>query len=710
MPGPQTESSTYLRPTEGSTATTSGTVPERSRRIRRWFRVVFVLLPLLVLGAGELICRLCGRGGYPPVIRHVGHDGVRDWYSTFRPGVDSFFYTKLSHTGGMRTVNFVTPKPANAVRILFLGGSAMQGYPYELPLTNGAFLEAMLDDAWGDKRRAEVLNLGATAMASFPAACFLDEMLDHELDLVVIMTGNNEFYGAYGVASLHSAGTTPAGMRFARWLRGFALTQWLGDLLMKEPDIEQVRNQPLMQRVAVNQQVGPDDPLRERARATLEANVARMVDRCTSRGIPVITCTVPTNERDLAPIGKDLPVSDATAARQHAELLVQAASAIEPAGAVQALTEALVLDNGGARTHYLLGQGYARLGEHALAKKHFLLARDRDTMPWRATSSANDVIHGMASRGAVVCDMESAMREHSSGGLIGWDLMCDHVHMSLRGQALFAEVIAREMTRMSHPLHVDAERLAGLPDWSEYAQRQGADVYNDYVAASRMRTLFEIPFLRDSNPAANRKFTELSDELLAGMSERDREAVEQWHDPGLHVSNHRPLTFVVGYYRMMDGDYVAADRLFASARTCLARASFWRLQLTAYMLKCRRASSREFGKEDAALCAEGVETGLLLNQFVGFRSPLDPGYLGMVYNACGDHPNAVALLDNAVRYAKGAEGWDMVRALAESLVRTGETERARLLLTLAQKDEIMAPAAQALLAELERTEGAPIRD
>lgn len=682
---------------------TTGTKGIRNSRRRRWaFRIFFLLLPVLVLGGAELICRLAGRGGYPPVIRHVGSDGSREWYSTYRPGVDSFFYTNLSHTGGMRTINFVTPKPANTVRILMLGGSAMQGYPHPLPLTNGSFLEAMLTDAWGDERRAEVLNLGATAMASFPAACFLEEMIDHQVDLVIIMTGNNEFYGAYGVASLHTAGTTPTGMRLARWLRGLGLTQWLADVFAKPPDVESVRNQPLMQRVAVNQHVGPDDPLRGRARSTLAANLTQMVDRCVRRKIPVMVCTLPTNERDMAPIGEDpQPRLESDEANRYRALIERASGGDDPAASVEHLTAAIALYDRGAKPHYLLGQAHVRLGDDAKALDSFIRARDLDTMPWRATSPANDAAKSMASRGAIVCDMEAAMRNASPHGAIGWELMCDHVHMSLRGQALFAEVIAGELARLPEPLRVDPERLAALPDWSHYAQRLGANLYNDYVLASRMKTLFDIPFLQSSNPAAHQKFTTLCADLQAQMSERDREAVTQWHDPGLHLSNHRPLTFVVGYYRMMDGDYATAEQLFDNARASLAHASFWRLQLTWYMLKCRRGAGTAWDDRDDQLVRDAVEVGALLDRFVGFRTPLDPAYLGMVYNVAGDHARAIALLDDAVRYAKGAEGWDMVRALADSLVRTGAVDRARLLLTLAQKDEIMAPAARALLAQLD---------
>ena len=125
----------------------------RRTRCRRWlFCLVAVLLPPAALLIAEATCRLAGFGGYPPIIIDVGDDGTRHWYSSHRPGTDTFFYRQRSLTGGMRLIHFTTPKPPNTVRIVLLGGSALQGYPHPLPLTNGSFLKAMLQDVWEGER------------------------------------------------------------------------------------------------------------------------------------------------------------------------------------------------------------------------------------------------------------------------------------------------------------------------------------------------------------------------------------------------------------------------------------------------------------------------------------------------------------------------------------------------------------------------------
>jgi hypothetical protein len=128
----------------------------------------------------------------------------------------------------MREIQFVSLAPTGTVRIALIGESAMQGFPQPLPLTNGAFLEAMLQDVWGQEHAVEVLNFGATAVASFPIRCYIEEILESARPaLVILMVGNNEYYGAYGVATVPAVAASPAGMSVLHSLRGLGCVQAL---------------------------------------------------------------------------------------------------------------------------------------------------------------------------------------------------------------------------------------------------------------------------------------------------------------------------------------------------------------------------------------------------------------------------------------------------------------------------------------------------
>ncbi len=667
------------------------------------FRIFVALLPFSCLGLIELGCRLRGFGGYPPVILHVGEDGTRHWYATHRPGTNTFFDTRRSHTGGMREIHFTSPKPPGAVRIVFIGGSAIQGFPQQLPLTNGSFLEAMLQDVWGPTRRAEVLNFGATAVASFPVMCFLDEILDHDPDLVVVMSGNNEFYGAYGMASLHSAGQSPAAMHVTRWARKLGLIQWFNSLAPKQP----LPSGTLMELVAVDQQIGPDDRRRAAAERSLRTHLTAIVRRCTTRGVPVILCTLPTNERGLAPIGEDIEPPWPADRKETFAILLSAAEECQfsdPARAAKLAREATMLHDGHARAHFLLGQALTRMGRHGEALIEYVKARDLDAMPWRATSASNRAVRTAAQEGGILCDMEAEFRAQSPGGAIGWELMDDHVHMSLRGQALFAETLVRVLATMPAPLHVDPQDLEHLPDWRVYAHRLGQSIYTDYVAATRLEALLGIPFMQRHNRDAFERLSARREALLSSMSDRDRLAVERWHDPGLHGYTDCPLSLIVGVYRMEDGDYETAAALFRVARATVPAVSLWRLQSTWYLLRCHRRLHEKPTQDDVRLCQQAIEIGELLTRLGGADDHRVQRYLGLAYNLMGNHPAAVACLEGAVRRASGEEGWEVAAVLVDSYVQLHRIDEARALLNLALQDPQMAEPARRLLRQIDELE------
>ena len=63
----------------------------------------------------------------------------------------------------------------------------------------------MLEDAF-PQRQVEVFNMGITAISSFGVARVVEDAMDLKPDAIVVYTGHNEIYGAYGAASLSQVG------------------------------------------------------------------------------------------------------------------------------------------------------------------------------------------------------------------------------------------------------------------------------------------------------------------------------------------------------------------------------------------------------------------------------------------------------------------------------------------------------------------------
>lgn len=666
-------------------------------RRKRVFAIVLALVPFVLIGLVEGGLRLAGFGGYPPVIEDVGVFHGQHWYTTNRAGTDTFFSSGQARTGGMRVIHFVTPKPPGTVRIAILGGSAAQGFPQPLPLTNGAFLQAFLQQIWGNSRKVQVLNFGATAVASFPVMRFLDEVIEQDPDLVIVMSGNNEFYGAYGMASLAPPVRSPAGMRALRWLGSLAITQGLNRLLATLHSGESSTGKSLMEIMGVKREVGPSSGARRAAARSLQANLTSMVRRCNQAKVPIIVCTVPTNERDMAPIGAAEASSEELAALGKAGGFIE----IDPAKAEGMVREMLKKDDQLALAHYTLASALTRLGQDQEAHEQYVQARDLDPMPWRANSAARGAILAAGREGAVLCDMENAFRAASPGGSIGWELMDDHVHMSLAGQALFAKTVLRTLSGFAGPLHVDSLKVDALGDWPAWAARMGRCTYTDYVASARARSLLGISFMRRNNEAAYRRWDHVCETELASMSALDHKALERWRDPELHGATERPLTYVVGAYRFQQGDYATAERLFRVAMATVPTVSSWRLQLTWYILLCRRHLADEPGPEDIRLCGETITVGEMLKQFGHAKERDVLRYLGLAYNMAGEYQSAVENLRAAIDGAPGgADTWEAVAALVDSYVQTGRVADARALLQRAAQDPGMADRARRLLTSL----------
>src|SRR6185369_14601496 len=115
------------------------------------------------------------------------------------------------------------------------------------------------------------------------------------------------------------------------------------------------------------------------------------------------------------------------------------------------------------RAHYLYGRALLDVDEPGRAQNEFQAAIDLDPMPWRPPSKSIQAIrNAVAQHGGVLCDVQQAFRAASPGQCIGWELMDDHVHPSLMGQALMARAIATSLTMIEGPLNVPPSAFASL--------------------------------------------------------------------------------------------------------------------------------------------------------------------------------------------------------------------------------------------------------
>jgi hypothetical protein len=285
------------------------------------------------------------------------------------------------------------------------------------------------------------------------------------------------------------------------------------------------------------------------------------------------------------------------------------------------LHTAIRLDDDHARSHYLLGRALTAVGRDGEARHHYQRARELDPMPWRAPHSFNERVREATGEGAVLCDLQQAFETASPGASVGWELMDDHVHPSLRGQALVAEAWVRSMADLPEPLRVPPATAAGLPDWEDYAARLGVNKFDRYATARTLAELFRAPFYQRSSPDGLARYEARMAELEASFSATERAAVTRWRDPATGRGSARPITGIAGAGLMTEGRFQDADRLLCIARRNVPRYSIWNLELTLMALQCRRQLHPHLRPEDVALAEEMIRDGDNIYRATGIRSP-----------------------------------------------------------------------------------------
>ena len=530
-------------------------------------------LLLVGLGVGlvllaEGVLRLAGFGGYPSLLRlevRRGETAEAPELALYRSNLayQKRFFSRTDkqgvvRTGSMREEIVKMPKGENEFRVVFVGESTVEGFPMPRNLTSSAFLEEMLGTMMPE-REVEVVNMGVTAIASFPIRVMaLDAMEVADADAVVVYGAHNEFFGAGGVASAEALGSSVAAMRFGQWARKTGFYQSMAALIGKfRPAEDEAQNdKELIQIMAAEATIPIGDPRREAVREQLTTNWRAIAKAGKKRGIPVVLCTVASNEAGMAPMGSWTGDLAETEVGEFERLLASHGDAATSASAEsRAVLEDLVeRAPNHAMAHYALGRSLEAAGDRLQAAEHYGRARDLDTMPWRAAAAMSEAIREVAAEEeAVLADVEEAFAARAKGAT-DWILFDDHVHPSLQGQALLAETVARAMAR-ERVGGMRASDAAKLPAWQAFAQRLGANPMERYRVLNMMTSLMSREPLINNNKAALRDLSERLQGMEASADEVEMRAIGNWQASTQQVGRAIPISYIM-FSTLMKADRV----------------------------------------------------------------------------------------------------------------------------------------------------------
>ena len=487
------------QPEVGNEQVHSPIAPERERTSgwRLWvLRIgIGIFAPLLLLGLVEAGLRIFGVGystdvTVPCTIQ--GHPAA--CYNLFFAA--PFFPPGMIKTPQMYAIPAV--KSPETFRIFVLGESAAMGDP-EPSFGFSRYLEVMLRERY-PAIKFEIVNTGSVAINSHVVLPIAKGLAKQSPDLFIIYSGNNEVVGPYGPGTALTAG----GMNLAV-IRGniFYHSTRIGQLLTQVGTQKREWGGMAM---FLDKQVRASSPLMKYAYENYDQNLRETIAVARQAGAKVIVSTVATNLNDCAPFASlHREGLGADELRSWTELVQQGAeqeNAGSYAEALKLYLSAAGIDSEYAELEFRIARCLRALGDYSAARKHFLRARDLDTLRFRADTRINEINRSVAlsSAGVDLVDADAIFAKESLGGTPGSVLVYEHVHMTPHGNYLLARAMLAQIEKYipaaaEHPAAGEAvPSEADCERWLAFTRHDRAR-----VAAEMLRRLQEPPFTNQLN-------------------------------------------------------------------------------------------------------------------------------------------------------------------------------------------------------------------
>jgi tetratricopeptide (TPR) repeat protein len=478
--------------------------PPTGRRLWCYRILASVLAVGVILGGLELALRIAGIG-WPTGFLIQGRVGERAVWTENPRFTWRFMPPELARVP--QPLLIPTTRDRQTLRILVLGESAAMGDPepaYGFPRVLQTLLEARLPG-----KRVEVINAAMTAINSHVIRDIATDCTVLDADVWVVYMGNNEVTGPFGPGTIFSRQSPSTGwIRTLTTLRRTRIVQAIDLLVQRWAD----RNRPAGAwgglEMFLEHQVTDTDPRLHRVRASFEENLRHIIRTGRDSGARVVVGTVAVNLRDSAPFSSsNTPGLSPDIAGQWTDAFNAGKAAEtrrELAEARDAYEKALSLDDRHAELVFRRARVGLTLGETNVATG-LSLARDLDTLRFRADSTLNALIRGVSTNretdGVWLVDAERTFAANTPGRAPGDEVFWEHVHFRLPGSYLLALVTGAAVLE-SLPREVTTN---ARPDWislNEVAQRLPVTSWSDFRITEGVRSrLARPPFTTQANAA-----------------------------------------------------------------------------------------------------------------------------------------------------------------------------------------------------------------
>jgi lysophospholipase L1-like esterase len=373
------------------------------RKTPKWFYAVLVSLPIIFLILLDIFLRIINYGyNFDQWVR------IGEGKYIINSDIGKKYFTSGDFNPTTSEDEFDMHKKANSFRVFVLGESSAEGFPYSPMGSFSRYIRRRLELVYPNTP-IEVINLGMTAINSYTLLDLLPGVLDQKPDLILIYTGHNENYGALGVGSVQSFGSSRTLIRLMMYLNNFRITQlvrssihWVSSLLSTGNN---EHSGTLMSIMAKDKYILLDSKVFNEGLQQFKDNLTDMLRLIKDKEVPVILGRLVSNLKDQKPF-----ISVSTPGYQTADQVYEEA------------------ENELKNNHF------------TKADSLFKLAKDLDALRFRAPEKVNRTIDdlGMEFHDAVV-PIDSIFDSASPDGIVGDNLIVDHLHPNVKGYQLMGK-------------------------------------------------------------------------------------------------------------------------------------------------------------------------------------------------------------------------------------------------------------------------------
>lgn len=418
----------------------------------KWFYFILILIPIALIIFTEFFLRLFNYGNdYKEWV------SINNKYEILNPDIADKYFSGIKRLPYSTESFLLKEKPKDSFRIIALGASSGAGFPYQNSASFTKYLRKCLEYSYPDKK-FEVANISMAAINSYTILDLLTGIIKKKPDLVIIYLGHNEYYGALGVGSNEGIAGSRSLKLFILNIKGYKIFQLLENTIKYLQSFwgknESSSNGTLMASIAKEKLIELDSDTYFEGANQFEANLSDILSLLKDNNIPVFIGTLTSNLKDQEPFNST--ESDKTKS---------------------------------AKAIYSKALNAYSMGNFAVSDSLFRLAKDLDGLRFRAPEKFNEVIYNLSIKYKFnVVNVDSAINSKSEHGIVGNELMVDHLHPNLEGYQIIGGAYFNAILKSDLLKYIKRELSFYTAD-SLVKQNFNFTKYDSLTAAFRIKIL-----------------------------------------------------------------------------------------------------------------------------------------------------------------------------------------------------------------------------